>query len=294
MRTWLAPAATLFVLNAVAGVALAQEATDPQPQRAAPPQRELLQPPKKGRQASPITDRFALRVSYFHPSIDTTLRLDQSLAVPGTTLKAESDLGMPDTANLARMEMVFRLRERNRLRVDYLKLTRYGDKVLTQTIRFGDQIFTVSDRAQTSLDYRNLGLTWTYSFFHFDRFEAGAGIGIALLEAHARGEVVARNLREKQDGVAPFPTVALDTTWRISKRFSFNARGQTWSAQRSSFSGSMADYHADIQYRWARNFAFGLGYSRLNINAESESTKNLPGKFDQDVSGPELFIRASF
>src|SRR5262249_45489869 len=162
--------------------------------------------------------------------------LDQSLAQPGTTLNVENDLGMPDSANLARMEMTFRLRERNRLRVDYLKLTRYGDKVLNETIRFGDQTFAVNERAQTALDYRNLGLRWTYSVLHFDRFEAGIGIGIALLEAHAKGEVIARNVREKQDGVAPFPTAAIDTTWRISKRFAFTARGQAWSAQRSSFS----------------------------------------------------------
>src|SRR5437870_2593221 len=99
MRTWLAPAATLFVLNAVAGVALAQEATDPTPQRAAPRERELLQPPQKGQQASPITDHFAMRVSYFRPSIDTTLRIDRSLALPGTPVNVESDLGMSDSSN---------------------------------------------------------------------------------------------------------------------------------------------------------------------------------------------------
>ena len=136
MRTWLAPAATLFVLSAVTGVAFAQEATDPAPAR---PPRELLQPPKKGLQASPITDRFALRVSYFHPSFDTFLRLDNSdTGRAGTNLSVENDLGLEDKASMFRAEMIFRLREKNRLRVDYFKTTRYGDKVLNQTINFGD------------------------------------------------------------------------------------------------------------------------------------------------------------
>ena len=294
MRTWLAPAATLFVLNAVAGAALAQEATDPPRASPQPPHRELLQPPKKGQQASPITDRFALRVSYFAPRIDTFLRLDRSTGQAGTELRVENDLGLEDKSNLARMEMTFRLREKNRLRVDYLKLTRYGDKILNQTIRFGDQTFLVSERAQTQLDYRNLGLTYTRSVLYFDRFELGVGLGISLLEAHAKGEVVARNVREKEDGVAPYPTLALDSTWRISKRWSFNARGQTLTAHLSDFTGSMSDYHGDIQYRWARNFAFGIGYELLRIRATSTSTKNMPGRFDQDIKGPELFIRASF
>jgi hypothetical protein len=292
MRIWLAPAATLIVLNAVSGVAFAQEATDPQPAR---PPRELLQPPKKGLQASPITDRFALRLTYFAPRLDTFLRLDdKDTGRAGTNLNVENDLGLDDSANMFRAEMIFRLREKNRLRVDYFKSTRYGDKVLNQTINFGDQTFLVTDRAQTSIDYRALGFTYTRSVLYFDRFELGVGLGISLLEVHAKGEVVARNIREKEDGVAPYPTIALDSTWRISKRWSFNARAQTFTANLSDFTGSLSDYHGDIQYRWRRNFAFGLGYTSLRIRAESTSTKNMPGKFNQDIEGPEVFVRASF
>jgi hypothetical protein len=276
----------------VASVALAQEAGD---SPRSPPPRELLQPPKKGLQASPITDRFALRLSYFQPSIDTFLRLDRSdTGRAGTNLNVENDLGLDDSANMFRAEMIIRLRERNRLRVDYFKTTRYGDKVLNQTINFGDQTFQVADRAQTSLDYRALGLTYTRSVLYFDRFELGVGLGIALLEGHAKGEVVARNIREKEDGVAPYPTLALDTTWRISKRWSLNARAQTFTAHLTDFTGSLSDYHGDIQYRWRRNFAFGLGYTSLRIRAESTDTDNMPGKFNQDIEGPEFFVRASF
>jgi hypothetical protein len=291
MRIWLAPAATLFVLNAVAGVALAQETSDA---RRAPPPRELLQPPKKGLEASPITDHFALRLSYFAPKLDTFLRLDRSTGQAGTNLNVEEDLGLDDKANMVRAEMIIRLREKNRLRVDYFKSTRYGDKVLNETINFGDQTFLITDRAQTSLDYRALGLTYTRSVLYFDRFELGVGLGIALLEGHAKGEVVARNIREKEDGVAPYPTFALDTTWRISKRWSFNGRAQTFTAHLSDFTGSLSDYHADVQYRWRRNFAVGLGWSSLRIRAESTSTDNMPGKFNQDIEGPEFFVRASF
>lgn len=290
MRTWLAPAATLFVLNAVAGVALAQETSD---RERAPPPRELLRPPEKGLEASPITDRFALRISYFAPSLDTFLRLDRSTGQAGTNLNVEDDLGLDDKASMVRAEMIIRLRERNRLRIDYFKTTRYGDKVLNQTINFGDNTFFVNDRAQTSLDYRALGLTYTRSVLYFDRFELGVGLGIALLEGHAKGEVVARNVREKEDGVAPYPTLALDTTWRISKRWSFTGRAQTFTAHLSDFVGSLSDYHADVQYRWRRNFTFGLGWTSLRIRAESTSTDNMPGKFNQDIEGPEFFISAS-
>jgi hypothetical protein len=245
-------------------------------------------------EASPITDRFALRVTYFAPTLDTFLRLDRTTGQPGTELRVEDDLGLDDKASMARIEMIFRLREKNRLRVDYFKSTRYGDKVLDKTVAFGDQTFLVNDRARTSIDYRALGLTYTRSVLYFDRFELGLGLGVSLLEIHAKGEVIARNVREKEDGVTPYPQLALDSTWRISKRWSFNARAQTFTAHLSEFTGALSDYHGDIQYRWRRNFTFGLGYTALRIRGESTSTNNIPGKFNQGIKGPEAFIRASF
>ena len=101
-------------------------------------------------------------------------------------------------------------------------------------------------------------------------------------------------MRESEDGIAPFPTVALDATWRISRRWSLNVRGQTFTANTDEFDGTLSDYHGDVQYRWRRNFTFGLGYTSLKISAESTSADDLRGKFDQDISGPEFFIRASF
>jgi len=299
MRIGLALAATLFV-----NVAFAQESQQPaepsEAQKAAEAAtparmpRELLKPPKSHQIASPITDRFALRVSYFAPSVDTLLRLDRTTGQAGTELLAEDDLGMEDKPNQARVEMIFRLRERNRLRVDYFKLTRFGDKVITRTINFGDQTFFVNERAQTSIDYRSLGLTYTRSVYLSERFEVGAGLGIALLEGKAKGEVRARNVKEEEDGVAPYPTFALDGTWRISKRWSFNARAQTFTAHLDDFTGSLSDYHGDLQYRWRKNFTFGLGYTSLRIRAESKSLNDQSGKFNQDIQGPEFFIRASF
>src|SRR5688572_9830633 len=159
MRNGFALAAVLMSLNAVQ--AFAQEQSGEPRSR---PASELLQPPKKGAIASPITDRFALRVMYFAPSVETFLRLDpENSSIRGTELVAEDDLGLEDKPSQARVEMIIRMRERNRLRVDFYKLTRYGDMVLDRPIAFGDQLFRVNDRVQTLIDWRELGLTYTRS-----------------------------------------------------------------------------------------------------------------------------------
>jgi hypothetical protein len=290
MRLCFALAALLFAVHAAS-------AADEQKR---PVASDTLKPPKKAASSSPITDRFALRVLYWPASLTTNLRLDPTAGNPGTQLVAEDDLGLDDKKQEARMEMIIRLRERNRLRIDYLKLSRLGDQVINQQIVFGDQTFNINDRAQTALEWRNLTLTYTRSIIYTTRFELGAGLGMSILEARARGEVVARNIREHQEAVGAFPTIALDGTWRISKRWSFNVRGQRFTAHVDEFRGSLADYHGDVQFRWRENFALGLGYTRIKTLVDVGQDTNggnpddLTGRFDQRMSGPELFLRASF
>ena len=285
MRIRLALAAMLIVSTFVA---VAQAADQPKAS-------DILKPSKQHEISSPITDRFALRVTYFAPSIETQFRLDpDSPLQTGTDLVAENDLGLADHKSQARMEMIIRLRERNRLRVDYFKLSRFGDQLVTRQIVFGNNTFNINDRVQSMLEWRSLGLTYTRSFWKSERFEIGGGLGVALLEARAKGVVSSRNIREERSSPGAFPTLALDGTWRISKRWSFNGRGQRFSAHLDKLQGSMAEYHGDLQYRWRENFSLGLGYTKLRTAVDVINDTDFSGRFHQDVAGPELFIRASF
>lgn len=290
MRIRFARAATLIlVVTAALGAGHTAAAAD-QPKAS-----DILKPRTVRDISSPITDRFALRVTYFAPSFGTEFRLDpDNPLLGGTDLLAEEDLGLADRKTQARMEMIIRFRERNRLRVDYFKLTRFGNQVVTRQIVFGNDTFNITDRVQSMLEWRALGLTYTRSFWRSERFEFGAGIGLAFLEARASGEVTSRSIREERSSPGVFPTLALDGTWRISKRWSFNARGQRFSAHVNDFQGVMAEYHGDVQYRWREVFSLGLGYTKLRSALDVVSDNDFSGRFHQDVKGPEFFVRASF
>jgi len=253
-----------------------------------------LPPSKKRVVASPLTDRFAIRGTFFASSLNTTLRVDNNnTGLAGTTVNAEHDLGLKSRVNQGRVEMYIRMRERNRLRVDFFESDRSASHQLSLPVNFADQSFRVGDVATTSMDLRMFGLTYTYSVLKTQRFELGTGLGVDLIQGDARGEVPARRLSQEVSGVAPFPTLALDGTWRISRRFAFVARGQYLRDTVSNFSGSLADYHADFQYRWRPNFAIGVGYSRLRVSLEVHGG-SFPGLVSLDVHGPEAFFRVSY
>lgn len=252
-----------------------------------------LKPPSKAASAGPITDHFSLRASFFMPSVSTDARFDSSAGVPGTPFNAETDLGLDDKLDQGRVELIFRLRDRHRMRVDYLKIDRDGNRLLNRPITFGNSTYNLNDRVLSTVSWRMLGVTYTWSALRKERYELGVGIGVNLVEAEARGEVRARNLREKGAGVGPMPTVAVDGTWQIAKRWSLNARAQQLSLSVSNVKGSMADYHLDAQYRWVPNAAVGIGYSMFKTDVSLKGSGS-PGQFALDSRGPELFFRVSF
>jgi hypothetical protein len=284
MRRWL-PITAAWVALLQAMPAMAER----DPTSAAP-----VAPVRKKREIpSPITDRFYVRGTFFSPVVDTTLRIDAHSGTPGTALSAEKDLGLPGRLHQGRIELMFRLRTRNKLRVDYFEADRSGNQLLARPIFFGDEIFNVGDRATSSLDWRSFNLTYTYSFIRTDALEIGTGLALHMLEADARGAVPARQLQQEVSGAGAFPTIPLDVAWRISRRFALTARAQYLHAAVHHFAGALGEYHSDVQYRWKPNFAVGAGYtimkSSLDVNDAS-----FPGLFRLDVRGPEAFFRVSF
>ena len=278
----------------------------PRPQTAEP----VLKPsealkPESLAIASPISDRFYVRISAFGASPETNLRLDRTqptgIIIPcigitcGTELVGEEDLALDDQVEQARMEFDVRMSDRNHLRIDYFKLNRFGDVIVTDPIRFGDQIYTANDNIRTNLDWRVLSLTWTYSLFKAERFEAGLGLGMHVIEAHAEMKEPGTLNIEKFDEVAPFATVAFNAAYRITKRWSITARGQTFEYSQDEITGKLSDFHADVQFRIHRNMAVGLGYTQLRYELDrTPEPGNNPAFFDMSVPGPELFFRASF
>lgn len=245
---------------------------------------------------SPITDKFAMRVSYYRGSVDTQLRLDADDGTPGTDISAEDTLGMDPEIDQGRMELYLRMGERFRVRTDYMKINRYGDVVLAEDVLFGNETYLAGEQIESTIDFRSLDFTFLYSFFRGEQFEIAAGLGLYLIEAEVFAEAVDRNAREQKSGIAPFVTPALDASWQFARRWSVNARAQFFTLTFDDVDGTLADFHLDVQYRWRPNLAFGLGYSSLDVKAESsdDPQADFPGRYHLKTSGPELFLRASF
>jgi hypothetical protein len=290
MRNWVYLTAALLALQAVPAHA------ERDPVSGAP-----IKPDKHRMTPSPITDRFAVEGIFFNPAVSTALRVDTHSpgpgldGTPGTVLNGERDFGLDSRIPQGRIEIIFRLRQNNRLRVDYFATNRDGNRVIDRQILFGDETFVAGDRVTSNLDWRQFALTYTYSLLRNDHVEVGIGLGVHFVEADARGAVEAKQLRQEVSGSGAFPTIPLDITWRIWRGLALSARGQYFHASVNNFEGSIAEYHGDFQWRWQRypNFSLGAGYTIMRSSLDVNDT-NFPGSFRLNVRGPEGFFKVSF
>jgi hypothetical protein len=284
MRIWLATAVLLSAILSAPATA------DIDPLSGAP------LPPRKEEIPSPITDHFYAEAGAFFATAKTNLRLDpnnQGPGVMGTPLDAESDLGLPKTLTQGSVEFMFRLGERNKVRLDYFEADRTGTAILANDVVFGNQVFAAGDKVQSTLDWRMFGLIYTYSFYRSDRLEIGTGVGVYFVQALAQGIDLTQSTSNTQSAADPFPTLPLDYTWRISRRWAFTGHAEYLKASLSQFHGWLANLHNDVQYRWNANFAVGLGYNSIRTSY-NRSTGSFTGEAYLSFTGPQAFIRFSF
>jgi hypothetical protein len=272
----------VVALWAVSAAALAQQSPLDPPPRVPPPP------------ASPITDRLAIRAGALIGSVSTQGHVDDpNSTTPGTQISWEQDLGLTPDLHQGRVEFIFRLRERNRVRVDTWEVNRSAVATPASNIVFGSIVLTPADLVDSTFNWRQIDVTYTYSVLRGARYELGAGIGAHAIQAESDERVWARGAHESFTGAWPFATVALDGTWLITRRFSFNARAQYLSLNVNSNSGALGDYHADVQFRWRPNLAFGIGYASTHARVEVRNS-NPNGDITFNTHGAELFVRASF
>lgn len=247
---------------------------------------------------SPITDRFAINVSYAYPGMSTYVRYDNP-ADPtdlGTPFYAEQTLGLADRVNQGWMDLMFRIGERHRFRAQYTQQTRTADQrlQLSAPLQFGDSEFQNGDLVHSEMQHRKLDAIYTYSLLRFEQVEFGLGLGVHLIQMYGALEEPAAFVKEELDTAGPAASLAGDFTWRIARRLSLSAQGQWLDGKFGDVRGTYLAWRANLQYRATRNVAFGLGYASTHYEADSADPDFFSGYLWIHDHGPEAFVRVSF
>jgi hypothetical protein len=244
---------------------------------------------------SPTEERVRLSLGVVRTSNQTDMQIDSSTGVAGTPISAEDQFGLSKDQFIPKFQVMVRVEERHRLRFDYFTLDRTGSTTVTEPIIFRDVVLQPGDPLNSNLSLSTLSITYEYSFLHAEKYEVAATFGISDTDISARARVTtaSRHVDQTEDQAGPFPTVGLDATYVLSKRFYFDARGEYMKISVNDLDGSLLYYEVDAVYRLRPNISFALGYDAVQAHLTSTQTSQ-GGFFDFNAKGPEFFVRVAF
>jgi hypothetical protein len=244
---------------------------------------------------SPTNERVRVSLGVMKVSSSTTLQVDSTTGTAGTVINGEDDFGLDKSDIEPKFQVMVRAGERNRVFFDYFTLDRSGNIPVAEPIEFRDVLLQPGDPLQSQLNLRMLSLTYGYSFWHGEKLELAATLGITSVEIAAQAKVQSEavHVNESEDQAGPFPTPGIAATWAVSKHFYFDGRVQYLDVHVNNLEGSLGFLELDALYRLTANVSFALGYTEVKAHVLSDQAKS-GGLFDFDAKGPEFFVRVAF
>jgi hypothetical protein len=248
-----------------------------------------------GDYVSPTDDRMRVSLGGMHVSSSTTIRADSTTGVQGTVVNGEDQFGLDKSDYEPKFEVMVRAGTRNRLWLNYFTLDRQGSTIVQQPIVFRDVVLQPGEPLQSELDLRLLSLTYGYSFWHGEKVELAATLGITSVQISAQAKVATEqvHVNETETAAGPFPTPGVAATWAIAKHFYLDGRVQYLNLHINNLDGSLGMGELNLLYRIHPNVSFALGYAEIKAHVDSTKTSD-SGLFDFNTKGPQLFVRVSF
>jgi hypothetical protein len=244
---------------------------------------------------SPTDDRVRVSLGAMHVSSSTTIRADSTTGVQGTVLNGEDQFGLDKSDYEPKFEVMVRAGTRNRLWLNYFTLDRNGSNLVQEPIVFRDVVLQPGEPLQSELDLRLLTLTYGYSFWHGEKLELAAILGITSVQINAQAKVATAqvHVNETETAAGPFPTPGFAATWAIAKHFYLDGRVQYLNLHIGTLDGSLGMGEINALYRIQPNVSFALGYAEVKAHVASTKTSD-SGLFDFNTKGPQLFVRVAF
>lgn len=239
-----------------------------------------------------VEDRFRVEVMTLGASIDTNIRVDPTLATPGTLINAEDDLGLDDSQLLPLAEITLLPGDRHLIRLSGFSLRRSARATIDRTIVFDDQTYLPGETVNSTLNLTSVGLTYGYSVVKKQRVDIALTFGVQVIQVDANAVVRSRVVRDSETAVTPLPLAGIEGRFDFNERWSFEARAQYLSVEFDEIDGSVLDARAALTWRMNPYLVFGLGYRNYDVQVDSRDLDD-PGIFDMKMAGPLLFMRAS-
>jgi hypothetical protein len=133
----------------------------------------------------PLFDKFNLRLEGSWLAMTTEIRLDSEALGRGTTLKFEDDLNLDSSKIIPSLAFEWQIGKRHRLGLRWQDITRDSTAQALTEIQWGDETIPIDANIALGFDVTQYYLDWTYYPWVKEKWAAGFGLGLRILELSA-------------------------------------------------------------------------------------------------------------
>jgi hypothetical protein len=229
-----------------------------------------------------LGDWIGVEGSLWQQSQDGNASVDGSL-LTGTTVDFQDTIGL-DKNDTSKMGRVWFRWSKTRLVFDYFDSSRSGDKTITQTFTFNDQIYLAGQSLKSDLNLKLLQGQFLFSVADLKVVDVGVGIGVnqAQINMELDGSVSGQSALDEK---VPYPTLAAYATIKPIPTFHIKAE---LNGMRATVSGTHVDIlDSRLQLEWyvAHVLGFFAGYRQFRFDVVDEDFGSVENTFKGPYGG---------
>ncbi len=223
-------------------------------------------------------ERFTLSLGGFIATLNSDVQIGAEQLGAGIVVDVEDALGLDSSTTVWRADFRYRFgsSRRHRFGLAYSDFRRDSIKVLEKDIPIGDTTITVGEQVRSEFNFSIIRGEYSYSFFHDDRMDFSAGIGLYMMPIELQLETATERVVD-EGFIAPLPTLYLEGIFAITPKLFLTARFGILYLEIGDFTGAISDSSIALEYNVWEHVGFGLGFDRFHLEIEAEDEDSYPG-----------------
>jgi hypothetical protein len=254
----------------------------------------LCTQPARAEEAQPpeLPDRFMIRGGYlFVFGASTEIQLNGQSGF-GSTIDYDRTLGGKTDYNGFRIDGAYRLNDRHSFGLSYYRVLRDSNRTISDDLTVKDITIAAGASVNSSLNFDLWRFIYNYSFYRNDKVEVGVSpsLYMARMKFNISGTLTCSSTVGNCTGqptstgstsealTVPLPSLGGYVNYHITPKLSSNIRFDWFYLKvGNSFTGSMFEFYAGLEYRLFTHFAMGASYDRLQVNADVNRSNSASG-----------------
>jgi len=246
---------------------------------------------------SDSTYQYFLEAGGFASVVGSHMKVNAIHGPDGTLIDLENDLDFPTNPFIFRLDGLIKLGRRSSFLMTGLVINREVEKVLDKDIQVGDSLYHVGTNISAKFSTVYIALSYRYSIFIKEKWNAGASIGMRdlfvetgfapILDRNANTDNLAKHI--------PTPVLGLFLDYDITPKLNARATAELLHLNISDVVASVIDSRIEAQYYFFKNFSIGAAYSYNLYKVDNLTVaKIFKADIDYQFYGLTFFLGSRF